>query len=172
MADALVLDASAALAIALEEREAAAIGAQVRAAMTGDARILVPEHFWLEVVNVLVTRYRHSADDVIERLRVLDEFAPETVPIDRALLLLALERALGHGLAVYDAAYLALAEAQDADLLTLDVALARAAGPRALVVGLRRLSEAPAPYETRTKEAVWARYGAYLAELRKAALAG
>ena len=72
--------------------------------------VSVPSHFWLEVANVLIRRYRHSPDEVVERVRALDEFAIRTIELDRSLWLLALDRMLQHGLSSYDAAYLALAE--------------------------------------------------------------
>ncbi len=55
MAEGLVLDTSAALAIVLAESEAPVVREQLLAAVDGP--ILVLELFWLEVVNVLARRH-------------------------------------------------------------------------------------------------------------------
>lgn len=170
MTDGLVLDASAALAI-IRREAAREFVLRILRERTGESEIFVPGHFWLEIVNVLGLRYRHPPSRVVADIQDLDEFGVRTVEIDRPLLLLAIDRVASFGLAAYDAIYLALAEALDASLLTLDVRLMAAAGPRALRVGPRRLSEEPTPYGSDPSE-VWAEYGTYLAELRRQALAG
>jgi hypothetical protein len=81
------------------------------------------------------------------------------------MLLLALDAMARHGLSAYDAAYLALAEAADADLLTADALLAAAAGSRALQVGAGRIGEPPVPY-TAGSWADWPGAASYLADLR------
>ncbi len=81
------------------------------------------------------------------------------------MLLLALDAVVRHGLTAYDAAYLALAEAADADLLTADAALAAAAGSRARLVGPGRIGESPAPYAAGSWTD-WPGAAAYLADLR------
>ena len=83
-----------------------------------------------------------------------------------------LDRMAAFSLSAYDAAYLALAEAMDADLFTFDARLAAAAGPRALPRGPRRRAEEPSPYGPAAPGTVWATYGQYLAELRREVLAG
>ncbi|TAL05617.1 MAG: PIN domain-containing protein [Chloroflexota bacterium] len=164
MADAIVLDASA--AIALLRREPAAEA--VRSALDTSVEILVPDQFWLEIVNVLVRRHRWMADAVVAALRDLDELDLTTTPLGRASLLLALDRAVRFDLTACDAQYLALAEASDAWLLTLDAELAGAAGGRALPVpGVSarspRLAEERAGYG---ESLDWSRLGRYLADLR------
>jgi predicted nucleic acid-binding protein len=167
MAERLVLDASAAIARVLGEPAAPAVSDAIRG-QGSDGAILVPDHFWLEVVNVLVRRYGVAIDDVITVIRELDELDIRTVEIDRGLLLLALDRMAVHGLTAYDAAYLALAQAVDGRLLTLDGRLASAAGARAVPMpgDHTRTSESPGTYDA-APIAVWARHGAYLAELRR-----
>ncbi len=102
-------------------------------------------------------------------IRDLDELGIETVTTDRPLVLAALDLAVTHGLSAYDAAHLALAEAADALLLTLDARLARAAGARAAIHRRPTAREAPARYGTDQPLPDWARHGRYLAELRRAA---
>lgn len=164
MADAIVLDASAAIALLRGEPAADA----VRSALDTSVEILVPDQFWLEIVNVLVRRHRWTADAVIAALRELDELDLTTTPLERATLLLALDRAARFDLTAYDAQYLALAEASDARILTLDTELAGAAGELALPVpGVTdqssRLAEERAGYG---QPLDWSRLGRYLAELR------
>ena len=166
MAEALVVDASAALGILL--REPTAHRARSRLVDALDGRLLVPDHFWLEITNVLVRRYRRGLERVIAALRDLDELGLETVPPDRPALLLGLDLMARHGLTSYDAAYLALAEIEDGLLLTLDAGLARAAGPRS-ALGLPRAGESLAPYGPPAATPRWASHGRYLAELRRQA---
>ena len=85
--------------------------------------------------------------------------------LDRPMLLLALDAVARHGLSAYDAAYLALAEAADAELLTADAALAAAAGSRAHLVGPGRIGESGASYGV-TSWADWPGAADYLADLR------
>jgi len=158
----LVVDASVALAIVRRES-----GSDSAAAAIRDAGILaVPELFWLEIVNVLLRRHGLRPEVVVEAIRELDELDLTTVQLDRPTSLLALDQAARSGLTAYDAVYLALAEAADLDLLTLDAALAAAAGPRAVALdrGNHYARETPAPYATPGVD--WRRYGPYLARLR------
>jgi hypothetical protein len=77
-----------------------------------------------------------------------------------------------HGLGAYDAAYLALAEAVDGRLLTLDQRLAEAAGERAVPLegaGPTRIAERRAPYRAGPGIGAVPGFGAYLAELRRRA---
>ncbi len=166
MAERIVLDSSAALAVVLGERGAGRVREVVERAATG--QLLVLELFWLEVVNVLVRRHGWDPDAVVGAVRELDELGPETVAQDRPLLLAALDLASTHGISAYDAAHLALAEAAEADLLTLDERLARAAGARAVIRPEPGTGEALAA-DGQTPSPDWGRHGRYLAELRRAA---
>ncbi len=164
---ALVVDASAALAIIRAEALGRPARSAISAHRSGGGRLCVPDHFWLELANVLVREYLGAGGDVIEAFREMDELGIESIRIDRPLLLSATDLQHRHRLSAYDAVYLALAEAEDARLLTLDLRLASAAGNRAVrLEGMLppRLSEERAPY---TGEPVdWARFGPYLARLR------
>ncbi|MGH2408237.1 MAG: type II toxin-antitoxin system VapC family toxin [Candidatus Limnocylindrales bacterium] len=172
MPDHLVLDASAAVAIARGEPTADRIRSIIHDHVAADGEIVVPDHFWLEVINVLVRRYHRNADGVIHAIRELDELDLVTREIDRPLLLLALQSMLSAELTGYDAAYLALAEIVDGRLLTLDDRLAGAAGERAiphLPEGPARSSEQAAVYGEAARLTDLSAFGAYLAELRRGA---
>jgi predicted nucleic acid-binding protein len=161
----IVLDASVAIALMRSEPAAPALAEILHSSAGGAVRLLVPDAFWLEFVNVLVRRYDLPPVEAVEALREMDELGIDTVPIDRPLLLVAIDLQARFGLSAYHAAYLALAESEDARLLTLDRQLALAAGPRA--VGIPdipgQLFEAPASYG---EPIDWARFGPYLARLR------
>ena len=165
MARSFVVDASAMLAILL--REPGSDEARDKLAAAAGFRIVVPSHFWLELTNVLVRRYALALNPVVAVLRELDDIGLDTVEIDRPGLLLALDLMVRHGLTAYDAVYLALAEVEDAWLLTLDVRLAAAAGERSAVLGRGRARETPAAYGDVARPR-WATHGRYLAELRRA----
>jgi predicted nucleic acid-binding protein len=160
----MVLDASVAIALLRAEPAAADI-ARMLATRAGEGSMMVPDHFWLEVENVLVRRHRWDADAVVEAFRWLDELGIETAPVDRPLALLALDRMAATGLTSYDAAYLALAEIDDGMLVTLDEDLASAAGDRGMVPGRHATGERRAPYPAAAAPR-WAEHGRYLANLR------
>ncbi len=165
-ADRLVVDASAAIAMLRAEPEATAV-ARALAVGAADGSIIVPDIFWLEVQNVLVRRHHWDADAIVEAFRLLDVIGIETATLDRPILLLALDHMIGTGLTAHDAAYLALAETEGAMLVTLDEALASAAGTRAIVPGRHGTRELATPYATAS--VTWSRHGRYLAELRERA---
>lgn len=167
MPERLVIDASAALGILLREPGSEAVQGRLAGALDGE--LLVPEHFWLEVTNVLVRRYGRAPDDVVAALRELDEMQLVTVVLDRPATLHGLELMARHGLTAYDAAYLALAEVTDAQLLTLDGRLATAAGDRSAVRPRPRAHEDVEPYGSPVVVPDWTAHGRYLAELRFAA---
>jgi len=162
----IVLDASAAVALIRREPAAPALAEVLHASAREAVRLLAPEAFWLEIANVLVRRHGLPPSEVVEALREMDDLGIDTIRIDRPLLLVAIDLQARFGLSAYDAAYLALAETEDARLLTLDRQLALAAGPRAIRIpglGQERLAELPAPYG---EPVDWARFGPYLARLR------
>jgi predicted nucleic acid-binding protein len=172
MPETLVLDASAAIAIAHQEPTCAVVLANLRRHVAGGGEIAVPGHFWLEIANVLTRRYGFHPRRVAEVVRTIDELGPQTVEIDRPVWLLTLDRMHRFGLAAYDAVYLALADVTNGSLLTLDRALAAAAGIRAVRLGADRLAESGEVYRSESPDAVWADFGRYLAELREEAAAG
>ena len=162
----IILDASVAIAIIRREPSRPTLLAVLRETATGQGDRVVPDHFWLEVANVLIRRYGVTPAEAVEQLRVVDDFDLRSIRIDRPMLLVALDLQARFKLSSYDAAYLAVAESEDARLLTLDARLALAAGPRAVPLpglGEGRLSEEPVPYG---QPIDWARFGPYLARLR------
>ena len=167
MPERLVIDASAALGILLREPGSEEVRRRLADALGGE--LLAPGHFWLEVTNVLVRPYRCTPDDVVAALRELDELQLVTVVLDRPAILHGLELMARHGLTAYDAAYLALAEVTDAQLLTLDGRLAAAAGDRSAVRPRPRAHEDVEPYGSPVAGPDWTAHGRYLAELRYAA---
>jgi predicted nucleic acid-binding protein len=169
MPERLVMDASVALAILLDEPTAADAARLLAASAEGDGAVIVPDHFWLELGNVLVRRYGWDADAVVAAFRELDELGVVTMALDRPLVLLCLDLLARHGLTAYDTAYLALAEVEDAGLLSLDTRLVIAAGERAVIPGGSRTREARTPYGLPSKPPAWAAHGRYLAELRRIA---
>ncbi len=74
-----------------------------------------------------------------------------------------------HGLAAYDAVYLALADAADAEILTLDRRLAAAAGGRSVRIA-GEIGEFRGPYRLEPW-IEWDRATAYVAAVREATLA-
>jgi predicted nucleic acid-binding protein len=166
---ALVVDASVAIGIVRRESVRDQALAQLGQRRRRGSRLLVPSLFWVEVLNVLGRRYLLAPPDMLEALVELEAAGLETVELDRPMLLLALDAVVRHGLTAYDAAYLALADAADAQLLTADATLAAAAGIRGILVGRDdAVRESPGGYQP-TDAPAWAAWpgaAAYLRELR------
>jgi len=162
----IVIDASVALSITLREPDGPVAARAIRSWSSAGARLVVPSHFWLEVANPLITQARWPSEKVLEALHALDDLQMETLPLDRAHVVLAIDLAERHRLTAYDAGYLALAVSMDASLATFDAALRSAAGARALHIGPARLSEVPAPYEHAVTWPAYKGASAFLAKLR------
>ena len=172
MPERLVLDASAALAFLRGERRGADVAELLARHLATGGAVIVPGIFWLEVTNVLIRRHSLSIKDVLAALRYFDEFGIETVAGDRSLTILGLDLMMTHGLSAYDAAYLALAIAEDARLLTVDARLDRACGERSALGHPRGFHEAPSAYGSPAVMDALATHGAFLAELRRQVEAG
>ena len=114
-------------------------GDRARARLSGE-RLSAPELIDLEVASVLRRQVQEGAVDIRRAALVLADLA--AVPLRRAphRPLLARCWELRDNLTVYDASYVALAEALDVTLLTSDGRLARAPGPRCRVEMLRSAS--------------------------------
>ena len=122
----LVVDASViATALADDGND----GDHARARLSGE-HLAAPELLDLEVTSVLRGQMRSGALDARRAQLALTDL--RALPLQRAphLPLLARCWELRDNLTVYDAAYVALAEALDADLLTADQRLSKAPGPR------------------------------------------
>ena len=104
-------------------------GDQARARLQGE-RLAVPELADLEVVSVLRRQMKAGLLDARRARLALEDLA--ALPARRAPHRPLLPRCweLRDNLTIYDAAYVALAEAFNATLLTGDKKLARAPGPR------------------------------------------
>ncbi len=168
----VVIDASVAIAIARDEPTASSALRAIEELIQQGVRPAVPSHFWLEVVNSLSRRHRWPGSEILGAIHQLDRLGIDTVDLDRASVVLVIDVAERHGLSAYDAAYLALAASLDAPLATLDNAMRRASGARALDLNGHGLDETPALYE---HEVTWPDYkgaSAYLARLRHEARVG
>lgn len=167
----IVLDASVALTLILRQSGLEDVKHRLRAWGTSGTEMRVPSPFWLEVANSLLRRHHFDGRSVVEAIHQLDELGMETVEVDRAMTLLAIDRAERFSLTTYDATYLALAELVDASLYTADLALLAAAGSRGLPVAggaEHRLSEAAVSYLSE-RPPTWPDYSgvsAYLSRLR------
>lgn len=129
----LVIDASV-LAVALVDD--GPDGDLARARLRGE-RLAAPSLIDLEVVSVWRGLARGGRLDPRRARLALEDL--QAIPIQRIEHTPLLERCweLRENLTAYDAAYVALAEALDAPLLTGDRRLARATGPRCAIEVLR-----------------------------------
>ncbi len=166
----VVIDASVAVARLRLEHATPVVVSAFRDWARAGTRLVVPSAFWWEVVNALAIGNRYSGDQVLEAIHELETLRIESREADRGQLLLTISAVERFGITAYDAQYLVLAESLIAPLATLDRALARAAGPRALHLGpgatSHRLSEEPATYEHAVTWPNYKRASAYLAQLR------
>lgn len=107
-------------------------GDRARARLRGE-RLVAPELLDLEVASVLRGQIRAGALDARRAQLALTDLLE--LPLQRAphRPLLARCWELRDNLTIYDASYVALAEALGADLLTADRRLSRAPGPRCRV---------------------------------------
>ena len=133
---AIVADASVFGPIFLDDKEADILPGLIDAFVSG--AVVVPTHWRLEVASLLQSATKRERIDRpgFERARSLVEATPVT--IDRDTGHRALDRtwvlAERHGLTIYDAAYLELAERLGHPLASLDRALLRAADAVALPI--------------------------------------
>lgn len=168
----VVIDASIALAIALEEPRADSAIRSIRDWTRARRDRVVPSHFWYELVNGLGRRHGFSGEEMLDAVYRAERFGLRTVNPDRGTLMLVMDRVERLGLSSYDALYLAVAESLKADLATFDRRLAAAAGPRAITFDDGYgLHETPVVYE---HDVTWPSYkgaSAYLAKLRAEVLA-
>jgi predicted nucleic acid-binding protein len=126
VSETIVLDASAFLRAAVEQQDVARLW--IAAVDAAEVSATVPDHFYVEIaaaVRAYVRAGQMRAAIAAELVtRCLD--LPITSRPSRDLVPGALARSLQLDLDVYDAAYVVLAEAADAVLVTADPELARA----------------------------------------------
>ncbi len=126
----LVIDPSVALAWLLPDETTASANA-VRKEIEEGAQAWIPAHWWLEVGNGLLMaerRHRISSEKVDHALMLINALPLEEDEHTAGRLAgrtFALARK--HGLTIYDAAYLELAQRRGATLATFDGLLAKAA---------------------------------------------
>jgi predicted nucleic acid-binding protein len=165
-----LLDASVAIPYLHAEEVSPAVRRWLGRWLAAGSTLMVPGHFWLEVVNSLARRHRYQGSSILEAVHELRQLPIETVELDEPAVVLVIEATERHGLTAYDAQYLALADQLDLAIVTLDRRLAAAAGPRAIdpLSQSPRISEAHAPYGSGTR-VTWPDYSgaaSYLASLR------
>ena len=127
--NALVLDASVALAFCLEDERDSFTREQL--AQLEQAAIVVPPHWWAEVCNGLLMvekRKRIKQGEQSQCISLLNELLPSPLEVsatewDEDIFPLA----RSHQLTIYDACYLYLALRENYPLLTFDKALRKAA---------------------------------------------
>ena len=135
MPDEVVLDASVAAKVFIEEEGSRAAEAFVLSGV----RLVAPEFVLVELANVAVKRLRsgHFPRAAAERMiatsqTMFDELVPSNDLFQRAFTL-----ASDHGLSTYDAMYVALAEARDCEMVSADLRLISRAVQAGLAVTIR-----------------------------------
>ena len=120
----IVLDASAALALVLTEKEGEEVEMLAREILEDNGQIFVPELFWYEVSNGLLSAERRGRIGRRELSSVIAELS--RLPIichtgsDASALVRTMELAARHNLTFYDASYLELAVRFEARLKSFD----------------------------------------------------
>lgn len=122
----VVLDASAVVALLLEAGD---VGAWVAAQVAGSA-LAAPELVLYEAANVLHRQALSGAVSQPEASLAHADLVALHLQVWPYAMCAARAWQLRHDLTLYDAAYVAVAEQLKADLITLDVRLAGASGPR------------------------------------------
>jgi predicted nucleic acid-binding protein len=161
--NALVLDASAALALLIDpaSRVRSGIREALGQAIVDRRRILVAPTFWTDVLAGLSGR---PGITLVEAVYELEQLGLETAGLGRPAVLAVID-AMGRGAGPRDAAALVLAEASDARLLTASPRLAAIAGERAILVGRRRAASRQRIDRSWTR---WRGAADYLRQLRSA----
>ena len=121
MTDAKVVDASALAALLFAEPEAETIAQRLEG-----ARLAAPSLLDFELANVCLTKMRRQPSEreaIRAAFRLAHRLRVETVAVDYTAVV---GLAQATGLTAYDASYLWLARALDAELVTLDRKLAAA----------------------------------------------
>lgn len=108
--------------------------------LAGHLRLVAPWSFPLEVANALRVSHRFAEADVIAAVQALDDLGLEIQPIGVDLLRKTVAIAFGYPLTIYDAVYVALAEAVGFPLLTADEALLKRVKGHSIVLRLRDLA--------------------------------
>jgi predicted nucleic acid-binding protein len=172
----IVLDAAVAIALVHDEPDSDAIRATVVAWLADDVEFVVPDLFWLEVINPLARRHHYNGKRLLEVLAELDALSITTVELVRPHHVLVISLIDRFGLTAYDAAYIAVAQTIAARIATTDREMLGVAGvlgvdPRTKPGHL--LAEDRAPYGSTERPVTWPSWpgaGSYLATLRRQAM--
>ncbi|MGA2718485.1 MAG: type II toxin-antitoxin system VapC family toxin [Candidatus Acidiferrales bacterium] len=125
-----VVDASAALAWCFEDESSSWTDGLLDRLRQGD-QIVVPAHWPAEILNGLLFALRRNRIKAGQHVVFWDELLRLPIETEPALNLAQARTALAlaeqHGLTIYDAAYLELAQRRDLPLATLDTDLRKAA---------------------------------------------
>ena len=138
---AYVLDASVAVkwfSADPEPERAHALDLRARR-IKGKCRLIVPEFFLLEVMNALRKQREFAESDVAEALAALENLHFEVYHTTWDLLRKTNAISWSYGAAVYDAAYVALAETVGFPLVTADDALVKKMRGHSIVLRLKDL---------------------------------
>ncbi len=103
---------------------------------SGGCTLVIPEFSLLEILNAVRFSPRAEEADAIRALGFLEQLRLAIVPLDWDLLRKATAIAWGYQVALYDAAYVALAERQGFPLLTADEVMVRKMKGHSIVVRL------------------------------------
>lgn len=165
-----ILDASVAISHVHPEAPSPAVRRWLTEWVATGGSFVVPRHFWLEIVNSLGIRHRYSGAAMLEAIHALRQLPIETIDLDEPAVVLVIDIVERHRLTAYDAQYVALSEQVVAPIVTVDRAIARAVGTRAIdpLAPAHRLSETRAPYGEPAR-VTWPDYSgaaAYLSSLR------
>ena len=165
-----LLDASVAIPYVHAEDVSPAVCRWLGRWMAGGSTLVVPRHFWLEVVNSLGQRHRYEGVSILEAVHELRQLPIESVELDDPGIVLVIDATERYALSAYDAQYVALAQQLDLPLVTLDRRLAAAAGSRAIdpIESSPSLSETRVPYGSALR-VTWPDYAgaaSYLASMR------
>lgn len=105
----------------------------------GQVRLSVPMSFPLEVANALRFSHRFPEADVATAVQAVEDLRLDVHPIGIDLLRKTVAIAFAYHLTIYDAVYVALAEAVGFPLLTADEALLKKMKGHSIVLRLRDL---------------------------------
>jgi len=106
---------------------------------SGQCTLVVPEFSLLEIVNAIRFSERAEETDASGALRLLELLRLDIVSLDWELLRKATAIAWAYRIALYDAAYVALAERQGFPLLTADEVMVQRMKGHSAVVRLAEL---------------------------------
>lgn len=118
-----VADASVVVKWFLEETDYEAARRLREDFFEGSLKLRVPAVLPFEVLNALRHTQAFGRSDVQRAAESLDRAGLPTAPLAGAYMIRTVEFAYAHGLTVYDASYVVLAELNDATLFTADEAI-------------------------------------------------